>query len=82
MPVRLAVMRREDVRAEIAAWPAQHRVRVVGVGLVELDEQVVGLHPVIVPVARVSGPSQAKCTSLLASFAASRAAIASGSRSR
>src|SRR5579863_6121779 len=45
-----AVMGSEDVGAEIAAWPAQDRVGVVGVGLVEFDQQVPGLDAVIMPV--------------------------------
>jgi hypothetical protein len=51
--VRLAVVRGEHVVAEVTAGAAQHGVRVVAVvGGVVLDQQVITLHPVIVPCAR------------------------------
>ena len=47
----LPVVRGKHVVAEVAARPAQHGVRVVAVvaGVVALDEQVIALHPVVMP---------------------------------
>ena len=50
-------MRREHVAAEIAARAPQHRVRVVAVvGGVIFDQQVIALHPVVVPRTRRQRP--------------------------
>jgi len=56
--MHLAVVGGEDVVPEVAAGAAQHRVRVVAVvgRVVELDQQVVTLDPVVVPGARRGRP--------------------------
>src|SRR5215472_2924294 len=55
--VRCSVVRGEDVAAEIAARPPEHRVRVIAVvgGVVVLDEEVLALHSVVVPCPRRLG---------------------------
>lgn len=55
--MRLLVVRREHVVTEVAAGPAQYRMRVIAVvGGVIFDEQIIALHSVVVPGAQGQRP--------------------------
>jgi hypothetical protein len=84
--VPLAKVGREHILAEVAARAAQYRVRVIAVsgrGVV-LNEQVVGLHTVVMPRddggRRAAGPSALSSSRARSSSGASGRDIPAGPR--